>query len=65
MYNTNSYNYTYLGSIWAREKSLRYTDGEAQRSLWGQAPILSLGRCVGAFCYPRSEQESAQTAEDL
>ncbi len=65
MYNTNSYNYTYLSSIWAREKSLLCADGETQRSLWGQAPILSLGRCVGAFCYPRSEQESAQTAEDL
>jgi hypothetical protein len=65
MYSTTGYNYIYLGSAWSREKSSRYADSEAQRSLRGQAPTLGLGRRVGAFWYPLSEQECARTAEDL
>jgi hypothetical protein len=65
MNGATGYNYAYLGSTWTREKSSRYADGEAQRSLWGQAPPLGLVRRVGAFWYPMSEQECARTAEDL
>ena len=59
------YDYAYLRPTWTRDKSARYADVEAQRSLWEQAPILGLGRRIGAFWYPMSEQESARTAEDL
>jgi hypothetical protein len=59
------YDYAYLRPTWTRDKSARYADVEAQRSLWEQAPILGLGRRIGAFWYPITEQESARTAEDL
>ena len=59
------YDYAYLRPTWTRDKSSRYADVEAQRSLWEQAPTLGLGRRVSAFWYPMSEQAQARTAEDL
>ena len=59
------YDYAYLRPTWTRDKSSRYADVEAQRSLWEQAPTLGLGRRVSAFWYPMSEQAHARTAEDL
>jgi hypothetical protein len=50
------YDYAYLRPTWTRDKSSRYTDVEAQRSLWEQAPMLGLGRRVGPFWYPITEQ---------
>jgi hypothetical protein len=59
------YDYAYLRPTWTRDKSARYADVEAQRSLWEHAPTLGLGRRVGAFWYPISEQESARTTEEV
>ena len=59
------YDYAYLRPTWTKDKSTRYADVEAHRSLWEQAPTLGLGRRVGAFWYPISEQESARIVEDV
>jgi hypothetical protein len=59
------YDYAYLRPTWTRDKSSRYADVEANRSLWQQSPVLGLGRRVGAFWYPITEQESARTTEDV
>ncbi|MEO7908936.1 MAG: hypothetical protein ABIV47_04745 [Roseiflexaceae bacterium] len=59
------YDYAYLRPTWTHDKSARYNDVEAQRSLWEQAPTLGLGQRVGAFWHPINEQVSARTAEDL
>jgi hypothetical protein len=59
------YDYAYLRPTWTRDKSSRYSDVEAQRSLWEQSPVLGLGRRVGAFWYPIIEQGNARKAEDI
>lgn len=59
------YDYAYLRPTWTKDKSTRYAGIEAQRSLWEQAPTLGLGRRVGAFWYPLTEQESARIIEDV
>lgn len=59
------YDYAYLRPTWVRDKSARYADVEAHRSLWEQAPTLGLGRRVGAFWYPLNDQENIRKAEDV
>ena len=59
------YDYAYLRPTWTQDKSSRYSDVEAQRSLWEQPSVLGLGRRVGAFWYPITEQMSARMAEDV
>jgi hypothetical protein len=59
------YDYAYLRPTWTRDKSARYADVEAHRSLWEQAPTLGLGQRVGAFWYPLSEQEGLRRAEEV
>lgn len=46
------YDYAYTRRTWQPDKSARYADVLAQRSLWEAPRILGLGRRVGAFWYP-------------
>jgi hypothetical protein len=46
------YDYAYMRRTWQQDKSARYADVLAQREVWEQAPVLGLGRRLGAFWYP-------------
>src|SRR5262249_933271 len=48
------YDCAYLRSTWSQDKSARYHNLEAQRTLWEQPAVLGLGRRVGAFWYPQA-----------
>jgi hypothetical protein len=51
------YDYAYLRTTWVPDKSARYDDIAAQRSIWEQRRVLGLGRRVGSFWYPQAENE--------
>jgi hypothetical protein len=46
------YDYAYTRRTWRQDKSERYGDVQAQRSLWEQPRVLGVGRRIGNFWYP-------------
>jgi hypothetical protein len=54
------YDYAYTRRTWQQDKSARYADVLAQQSLWEQPRVLGLGRRVGAFWYPASDNIAAE-----
>lgn len=59
------YDYAYLRSTWTQDKSSRYGEVLAQRSIWERPITLGLGRRVGGFWYPVLEEPEADDKSDL
>jgi hypothetical protein len=55
------YDYAYQRTTWVADKSARYEGIAAQRQIWEQPLVLGLGRRVGAFWYPRQEDDQHPT----
>jgi hypothetical protein len=56
------YDYAYTRRTWRQDKSDRYGDVQAQRSLWEQPRVLGLGRRIDNFWYPAHDNiVSAET----
>jgi hypothetical protein len=51
------YDYAFQRRTWVSDKSGRYAGVEAQRHVWDRGLILGLGRRVGNFWYPASNQD--------
>jgi hypothetical protein len=56
------YDYAYTRRTWQQDKSTRYAEVLAHRSLWEEPRVLGLGRRVGAFWYPAHDNIAAEEA---
>jgi hypothetical protein len=51
------YDTVYRRRTWREDKSTRYANIEQTRSLWESRQVLGIGRRVGGFWYPASDQD--------
>jgi hypothetical protein len=59
------YDYAYLRSTWVPDKSARYEEILAQRTVWEQPVVLGVGRRVGSFWYPSQPDEQQVAVEKV
>ena len=57
------YDYAHTRRTWQPDKSARYADVLANRSLWEEPRIIGLGRRVGTFWYPAHDNIASAEAD--